>query len=126
MIRDDSKAILDDILSRWHRWAKGFSAVPVAGADPMFRQACSSRQWDRSDDVIDAVIEVKIMESVDFQVSEMADPHRTAIHINARNCFSGVSAWSSPRLPTDPIERGIVVMEARNMLMRRLMTAGVI
>ena len=126
MIRDDSKAILDDILSRWHRWAKGFKVVAEQRFDPMFSQACSSRQWDRSDDVIDAVIEVKIMESVEFQVSEMSDPHRTAIHINARNCYTGSSVWSSPRLPIDPIERGIVVMEARNMLMRRLMTAGVI
>ena len=126
MMRDDSKSVLDDILSRWHRWAKGFSAIPVAGADPMFHKVCSSRQWDSADDVLDAAIESKIMDSVEFQVSEMADPYRTAIHVNARNCYSGVSVWSSPRLPKDPIECGAIVMDARHMLTIRLFKAGVI
>jgi hypothetical protein len=126
MMHDDSKSILDDVLGRWHRWAKGYSPLPGTGADPLFRNARSSRQWDSSDDVLDATIEAKIMESVEFQVSEMVDPHRTAIHINARNCHSGVSVWNSPRLPKDPLECGVIVLEARNLLTRRLIKAGVI
>jgi secreted PhoX family phosphatase len=126
MMRDDSKAIFDDVIARWHVWAKGYSVVRVAGSDPMFRDAKAGRCWDSADDILEAEINSKIMKAVDFQVSEMADPHRSAIHENARNCATGVSVWRSPRLPADPLERGVIVLEARNMLMRRLMAAGVL
>ena len=125
-MRDDSKEILDDILSRWHQWAKGFSVVPVCGADPMFRDAKANKCWDSADDILEAEINSKIMKAVDFHVSEMKDPHRTAIYFNARNCATGRSVWLSPRLPADPLERGVILMEARNQLMRRLMNSGVL
>jgi len=126
MMRDDTKAILDDLLGRWHAWAKGFSPVAPPGFDPMFADATSSRQYDSSDDVLDGQINSKIMAAVDFQVSEMTDPHRTGIYINARNVHTGRSVWSSPRLPADPLERGVVVTEARVMLLKRLIAAGVV
>ena len=123
-MHNDSKAILDDILGRWHAWAKGYSAVPVCSADPMFRDAKSRGGWDSADDVLDAAINSKIMKAVDFQVSEMQEPHRTAIYVTARNLHTGNSVWSSPRLPTDPLARGVIVVEAKAMLTRRLMAAG--
>ena len=126
MMRDESKEILDDILGRWHSWAKGFSVVPTRGADPMFREAKANKCWDSADDILEAEIKSKIMKAVDFQVSEMLDPHRTAIYFNARNCATGRSVWTSPRLPNDPLERGVIVLEARNRLMRRLISAGVL
>lgn len=126
MMRDDSKEIFDDILSRWHQWAKGFSAIPTCSADPMFRDAKANKCWDSADEIMEAEINSKIMKAVDFQVSEMKDPHRTAIYFNARNCATGRSVWLSPRLPVDPLERGVIVLEARNELMRRLMAAGVL
>ena len=126
MMRDDSKAILDDILARWHSWARGYSAVPVTGADPMFRDAKAGRCWDSADDILEAEINSKIMKAVDFQVGEMKDPHRSAIYENARNCATGVAVWRSPRLPASVEERSIILLEARNQLMRRLMAAGVL
>lgn len=126
MMKDDSKAILDDILSRWHQWAKSYSVVRVAGSDPMFRNAKAGRGWDSADDIIDNEINGDIMKAIDFEVSEMQDPHRTAIYFNARNCATGRHVWNSPRLPVDPQERALIVVEARNLLMRRLMAAGVI
>ena len=126
MMRNDSKAILDDILSRWHSWARGYRPVTTRGADPMFREARSSKQWDSMDDVIDEEITAKIMKAVDFQVSEMQDPHRSAIYVLARNCYTGRSVWISPRLPANVEERAVIVLEARNLLTRRLMSAGVI
>lgn len=92
----------------------------------MFREARSSKQWDSMDDVIDEEITSKIMRAVDFQVSEMQDPHRSAIYVLARNCYTGRSVWISPRLPANVEERAVIVLEARNMLTRRLMSAGVI
>lgn len=125
-MRNDSHEILSDLLARWHHYCKHYSAVPVAGADPMFRMARSSRHWQTEEQVRDAEINNSIMKAIDFHVSEMKDPHRAAIHILARNCYTGRSVWISPRLPVDLEERQVVIAEARNMLTRRLMAAGVI
>lgn len=126
MMHNDSKAILEDILARWHSHCKGYSAVPVCGADPMFRNAKSRSGWDSADDVMDAQINAKIMKAVDFQVGEMKEPHRSAVYELARNLHSGVSVWKSPRLPRDPLERGVIVVEARQQITKRLMAAGII
>ena len=126
MVRNDSAHILDDILSRWHSWAKGYSPIPTCGADPMFRNAKSSgRHWDSTSEVIEDEIQGKILQAVDFQVSEMQDPHRTAIHFLARNLATGRSVWLSKRLPEDKMEVAIIVAEARSQLTKRLILAGV-
>ena len=127
MMRDyTQEEHLNSILSEWHSWAKGYSPIPVCGADPMFRNAKSSgRHWDSTSDVIEDEIQGKILQAVDFQVSEMADPHRTAIHFLARNLATGRSVWLSKRLPEDALARATIVAEARNQLTRRLVHAGV-
>ena len=126
MMHNDSQAILDDLLSRWHHHCKHFSPVPVGGADPMFRNAVSPKGWDSTADIADDTVNHAQMKALDFHVSEMQDPHRAAIHVLARNCYTGRSVWLSPRLPADREERAVIVMEARNILTRRLMAAGVI
>lgn len=131
MLMNETDAILEDILSRYHAWAKSFSVLPAGGADPMFRRAKSGRSWDTVDEVLDAEITGHIMKSVDFHIGELPDditakrPYRSAIYCLARNCYTGRNVWMSPRLPADPMERGVVVREARNMLTRRLIAAGV-
>jgi hypothetical protein len=123
-------ATLNDLLVRWHRWQKGYTPVPTCSADPMFRNVKSSKNWDSTSQVIQDELNGSTMETIEAQVSELPDvdklqPYRSAIYAIARNLHVGASVWSSPRLPADPLERGIVVMEARNMLMRRLIAAGV-
>lgn len=132
MMRDLSqKDQLDSLLCEWHIWQKGYSPVPTCGADPMFRNAKSSgRHWDSTADVLDNELHGSTMETIDCQVQELPDvpiqqPYRSAIYVIARNLHIGANVWGHPRLPTDSLERGIVVMEARNMLMRRLVAAGV-
>lgn len=122
---NDSAAILDDLLARWHHHCKGYSPVPVCGADPMFRNAKSGKGWDSTSEVIEDELNGKIMAAIDFQVSEMADPHRSAIYVLARNLYTGRSVWLSPRLPKDAVERAQIVAGARIMLTRRLVSAGV-
>lgn len=124
-MHNDSKAILDDILSRWHHHCKTYQVVRQSGADPMFRNAKSPNHWDSTADIADDSGNSAQMKAVDFAVSEMQDPHRAAIYVNARNCYTGRSVWLSPRLPTDPAARALVIGEARSMLMRRLIAAGV-
>lgn len=91
----------------------------------MFRNAKSGKGWDSTSDVIEDEINGKMFRAIDFQVGEMADPYRSAIYVQARNLYTGRNVWLSPRLPKDAIERDQVVAEARSMLTRRLMSAGV-
>lgn len=85
-----------------------------------------SKQHDSENGAADSDADATLGQAVDFHVSEMADPHRTAIRVNARNLATGVHVWGSARLPLDPVERAILLMEARNQIMRRLQTAGLL
>lgn len=125
MVRDETDAILDDLLARYHVWARGFRLCPSPGADPMFRNVKSGRGWDSTQDIIEDEISNSTMESLDFEIGEMPEPKRSAIYANARNLASRHAVWTSPRLPTDPAERALLVLEARTTLMRRLFAAGV-
>jgi hypothetical protein len=125
-MRDETDLILDDLLSRWHSWAKGFQVCPAPSADPMFRNVKSGRRnWDSLDDIIESDLSSSTMEAIDFEVGEMAEPGRSAIYAHARNLASRVAVWTSPRLPADPKERAILILEARTSLMRRLLRAGI-
>lgn len=126
MLTADEDQILDDLLSRWHHWAaqaKGVKAwAPKALVCGEFR---ISRQYDDVNGALDDDIEDERMRAVDFQVTEMADPWRSAIYALARNLCTGLAVWSSPRLPVDPACRAAVVTEARVRLAQRLVVAGV-
>lgn len=124
-MRNEQHEILDSLLSEWHSWARSEPLQPTRCADPMFRNAKSSKGWDSTSEVIEDELREKTMKAIDFQVSEMQDPHRSAIHIHARNCCTGHKVWLSPRLPSDPMERAVILMEAKNQLTRRLLNAGV-
>lgn len=137
MMHNDSAAILNDLLAQWHHWMTG---APINGVDrlddPTFRDARSRSGWDSSGDVVDRELTQKTMKAIDFIVGgdsrgqgglpdTKEQPYRSAIYCVARNACLGVNVWASPRLPESLEERAIVVMEARNMVMRRLMDAGV-
>ena len=125
MMFNDSAAILDDLLSRWHSWARGYRPVVQPGADPMFRNAKSGKSWDSTSDIVEDEIESNMLKVVDFQVGEMAEPGRSAIYCHARNCCTGRQVWMSPRLPRDPAQRATILAAAKVEITRRLMAAGV-
>lgn len=135
---NDSQSMIDatvnDYLSRWHAWMQ---PQKINGtdhlADPAFREAQSYRGWEPESDVLDADWAKFTMKTIDFIVGGdnkgqggMEDPYRAAIYILARNCYTGCNVWLSPRLPKDPIQRGMVVAEARRILTSKLMQAGVL
>ena len=124
-MNNDFNSILDDLLSRWHSWSKGASHINPISADPMFRSAKSGRGWDSTDEIVESELTADQMKAIDFEVGEMAEPQRSAIYANARNLASRYVVWSSPRLPQDPKERALVVLEARIVLTKRLLRAGV-
>lgn len=130
MIDEQTKTIeasLDALLIMWHTHASmegvGWGYPSRAPASHQYR---CSRQYDDQNGSLDSDVDMQIAKAVGHQVDKMTEPHRTAIHINARNLKVGVSVWQSPRLPADQIERAHVVAAARNMLARRLMTEGLL
>jgi hypothetical protein len=71
MMMNDSAHILNDLLSRFHGWAKGYIPVPVCGADPMFRNAKSGKGWDSVSEIIEDDLDGATMRAVEFHVGEM-------------------------------------------------------
>ena len=122
--RNAIEAALDELLMMWHEWASAYS--PVRGypkQSPTRRMHTISNQYADANGALDAQIDDVVAEGIDAQVQAMADPHRTAIHCNARTLATGYAVWSSPRLPTDRVARAIIVVEARAMLIKRLQVA---
>lgn len=125
-MKDDSAAILDGLLAAWHQWQKiphvrGFPSRSLVTGEYIV-----SRQYDTENGALDAALEHRTMKTLDFQVSQMAEPHKSAIYANARALVVGAAVFSSPRLPIDRAERLIVISDARSMLIRRLQRAGVL
>lgn len=126
MMQNDIDHLLNDYLARWHKWCsryrfgKGYPSSDVA-----CRQSRTSKQYDYDNGAMDASVDDSIAEAFDAALDRIEQPHRTALSIQARNLATGSSVWSSPRLPADPMERGVLLMEARNKLLKVLASTGV-
>lgn len=118
-------AALDQLLIIWHTWASseqvGQGYYSESPGTKMYR---ASRQYDYDNGAIDSDVDTALAAGVDRIVHAMPDPHRTAICVNARNLKTGRAVWRSARLPQDMQETAVILMEARNQLMRRLQAAG--
>ena len=122
----DLNQVLNDLLTRWHAWSSSYSfGKGYPSVDSACRDSRTSRQYDDTNGALDASVENKIMEAFDAAVWTIPQPHLTALQFQARNFHSRQSVWTSPRLPEDEIERGVILMEARNMLMKALARSGV-
>ena len=127
MLAADRAASLDDILSRWHSWQGGYKDVRgFKGRALVVGDFRISRQYDSDNGALDDEIEDATMRSVDFEVSEMKEPHRSAIYALARALNIGLMVFSSPRLPADPKEKHLVINTARGILVARLVEAGIL
>jgi hypothetical protein len=119
------EASLDGLLIVWRKWQQ---AESVGQGYPTTAPGCklyrASRQYDDSNGALDSDMDATLGAAVDAHIEEIAQPHKTALHLDARNLVTGVSVWSSARLPIDPMARAIIVAEARGQLIRRLQSAG--
>lgn len=119
--------MLDDLLCRWHHWqqqarlTRGYNSRSLVTGDYKV-----SRQYDDANGALDADIEDTVMRQVDFEVTEMKEPYRSAIYADARALSLGLAVFTSPRLPENPVERKMVMAQARNVLLARLISAGVV
>lgn len=117
---------LSELLSSWHKWARGYQHVGDISPSPTFRVCKSSRQWDTVDEIISGDIENSQMEALDAIIMAMSAVHRTALQIQARNLCTGYSVWTSARLPQDLEQRAMVLAEARAALTGKLKSAGIL
>lgn len=118
---------LNELLRRWHAHCLGYSpGKGYPSADSACRYSRTSRQYDDQNGALDSAVDSKIMEGVDGVMWNIQQPYLTALQFQARNLFTGKQVWTSPRLPADPMERGALLMEARNILLKGLAKAGVI
>lgn len=121
-----AEQLLSDILGEWHEWAKGYQHNR---AYPGRSSGCGdyrpSRQYDGENGSLDAVQHIERMKTVDFEVSQIEEPGRSGLHMNARAIALGVSVFRSPRLPEDRIAALKIIAEARQELTRRLLARGV-
>lgn len=122
-----AESALDDVLCRWWHWQQCLRPVRLGFAKraAFAAQYRTSRQYDDANGALDDDMEHGVMGVVDFQIEELAEPHRTAIHVHAKALAHGDQVPAAPRLPECPRERSAIVMHARALLRRRLDAAGV-
>jgi hypothetical protein len=127
-----SSAVSDDealnqLLEDWHRWASDERiALGYPSTAAGTQQYRTSRQYDSHNGALDQDVENVVMSGVDACVNSIPQPHRNALHINARNLATGLTVWRSPRLPEDELARALMVSDARAMLAATLRARGLL
>ena len=118
-------AALDDLLMRWWSWkpriqpARGHGSVALG-----FESFRVTRQYDDQNGALYEDEEEQIMRAVEREVNFLETHHRTVIYVMARALTMGVLVFSSPRLPSDRVERERLVKQARGCLAARLISSG--
>jgi hypothetical protein len=121
---------LDGLLAAWHQYhenkklTRGYSRT-----DSTCRDYRAPGHWDWKNGAADAradELQVKAVDECMDNIPNVPQPWNTALQFEARNCATGRAVWLSPRLPQDKDERAVLVREARNMLLKELMRAGVL
>lgn len=125
-MQSDIDNLLNSLLVQWHRWGTRCSmGKGYPTRDATCRGARASRQYDDDNGALDAAIDDSVMESFDAAAYRVHQPWLTALQFQARN-MATAAVWTSPRLPTDPMERAVLTLEARNRLMKELARNGIL
>ena len=111
---------LIELLVLWHKRKSLW--MPVEGYPrecPSTAGFKGSRQFDDVNGQQEADAESQLCQHIENVINGdsryypgIAEPYRTALHMVARNRASGVSVWTSARLPADADKRAEVVAEA--------------
>ena len=123
---DTHEERFDELLVMWHQWqtervTRGWHRRALVVGD--YRV---TRQYDDQNGKLDAEIEHGLMKCVDFQVSEIVEPYRSALYCLAKALTIGVTVFTSPRLPSDKVERELIVVSARRIGIDRFHKAGLL
>lgn len=120
---------LSDLLARWHAYNCGHQYTRgYAGADSTCKDHNTNALYDRENGALDARLESSTMKEVGSAIDSIPNdpqPWNTVLHIHARNLHTGNEVWHSARITGGKEERALLLLEARNMLMVKLMRRGV-
>jgi hypothetical protein len=127
MMRDDIQDLLSSMLADWHIYCHHTAdRAGYAGKAAVFGQSRSNSQYDWSNNIESEMVDRRIMQGFDAAVQRLEQPWHTAICFEARNLAVRYQVWASPRLPVDAEEREILILEARNKLLKELARDGII
>ncbi|KQM79831.1 hypothetical protein [Xylophilus sp. Leaf220] len=126
-MNDGIDSILDGMLVGWHRWTAGYrDGRGYPGVNAACRMAQSAAHRGEECSAFDESVDDDLAEAVDAAMDQVPQPHRTALAFQARNMSSRAAVWTSPRLPVDPAERTVLLLEARNFLLKVLAKRGIL
>ena len=126
-MRNDLNDVLSGLLADWHQWSTHTaqrSGLPGKAAG--FGQSRSNSQYDWANNIESDRVDRLIMEGFDASIQRIEQPWLTALQFEARNLAVRYQVWSSPRLPANRQEREVLILEARNRLLRELAKDGVL
>lgn len=127
MMQNDIQNVLSGLLADWHRFCTHTASKGgYPGKAPGFGQCRSNSQFDWQNGVEDEMVDRRIMQGFDAAIQRVAQPWFTALQFEARNLAVRYQVWASPRLPTDPREREVLILEARVRLLKELAKDGVL
>jgi hypothetical protein len=127
MMRDDLQDLLSSMLADWHNWSHYTSdRAGPAGKTAVFGQSRSNSQYDWENGLESDAIDRRIMQGFDNAAQRVPQPWLTALQFEARNLAVRYQVWASPRLPTNREEREVLILEARNKLLKELAKDGVL
>jgi hypothetical protein len=129
MMKDETdpvrEALLDELLVRWWQWKAPIQPTLGHGSVALgFESFRVTRQYDDQNGALYEDEEEQIMRAVEREVNFLETHHRTVIYVMARALTLGVLVFSSPRLPSDRVERERLVKQARGCLAARLVSSG--
>jgi hypothetical protein len=124
---NDIQDVLSAMLADWHRWSQHTAQRNgFPGRAAGFGQSRSNTQYDWENGVEAEMVDRRIMEGFDTAIQRVPQPWNTALQFEARNLVARYAVWTSPRLPADPEERAVLVLEARVRLLKELARDGVL
>lgn len=127
MMNNDLQDVLSGLLADWHIWS--VRTAPRAGPpgkSPGFGQSRSNSQFDWENGLEAELVDRRIMEGFDAAAQRIPQPWLTALQFEARNLAVRYQVWVSPRLPANREEREVLILEARNRLLKELARDGVL
>lgn len=126
-MQNDIQNVLSGMLADWHHYCQRTAHKHgFAGKAAGFGQSRSNSQYDWWNGVEDEMVDRRIMQGFDAAAQRIPQPWLTALQFEARNLAVRYQVWASPRLPADPKEREVLILEARTKLLRELARDGVL
>lgn len=127
MMQNDLQDVLSGLLQDWHHYCqRTHDRKGYPGKAACFGQSRSNSQHDWENGLESDLVDKRIMQGFDAAINRVPQPWHTALQFEARNLAVRYQVWVSPRLPANREEREVLILEARNLLLKELARDGVL